>query len=381
MRVAVDGSFLGEARGGDETFLRGLLAGLALRAGTGDRFDVLTADGSLPAEVADAPGFTGVRVPPRPGPWHFTRTLPAQLRRIRPDVAVTVTHAPVGTGIPVALTVGDLSFEHRPRDYPRATALRLRTLVPRQVRDAAVVLVPSEFTRADVVSSYGMPLDRVRVVPNRVTAPPELTAAEAAAADAWLAAREVRSPFLLYLGNLHPRKNVPLLIRSFLRMQRTIPDLRGHRLVIAGGRWFRGNDEQEAAAGSDRVLFLGRVSDAVRARLLGRARAVAYLSLFEGFGLPPLEAMSYGTPVLTSRVTSLPEVCGDAALLVDPLDADAVVAGLEQILTDADLRARLRVAGPLRAAGFDTDRVGVAAVDALRRALAGGRTERGEGAA
>ena len=377
MKVAIDASFLGEARGGDETFLRGLMAGLALRADPADRYEVFTADGALPAEVATAAGFTASRMPPRPGPWHFVQTLPAQLRRARPDLLVTVTHAPIGGPIPVALTIGDLSFEHRPRDYPPVTALRLRTLVRRHARSAAVVLVPSEYTRADVVASYGVAPEAVRVVPNRVAAPPRLDAGETAEADSWLASRGVRAPFLLYLGNLHPRKNVPLLIRSFLRAQRANPDLRGHRLVIAGRRWFRGDAEQEAAAGSDQVVFLGRVSDAVRSRLLGSAEAVAYVSLFEGFGLPPLEAMAHGTPVLTSHVTSLPEVCGDAALLVDPLDGEAVTAGLTRILTDGALREQLRAAGPRRAAGFDIDRVGAAAVDALRWGLARGRGSAG----
>ncbi|SDS74875.1 glycosyltransferase family 4 protein [Actinopolymorpha singaporensis] len=376
MRVTFDGVFLGEGRGGDETFLRGLLAGLALRADPADRFEVLTPNGVLPPEVAFAPAFTASAIRRRPGPWHFTRTLPAQLRRARPDILVAVTHGPVGSPIPVALTVGDLSFEHRRRDYPPATAFRLRTLVRRQARDASVVLVPSEFTRADVVASYGVAPEAVRVVPNRVTAPARLDAGTMAEADAWLATRGVRAPFLLYLGNLHPRKNVPLLIRSFLRAQRANADLRGHQLVIAGGRWFRGDDEKEAAAGSGQVVFLGRVSDSVRSRLLGGASAVAYLSLFEGFGLPPLEAMAHGTPVLTSLATSLPEVCGNAALLVDPLDGEAVTAGVVRILTDEALRERLRVAGPARAAEFDTERVGTAAVDALRWGLARGPARR-----
>ncbi|WP_089155513.1 glycosyltransferase family 4 protein [Micromonospora sp. NBS 11-29] len=365
LNVAIDGSFLGAGRGGDETFLRGLLAGLAGRAGPDDAFTVLAPHGACLPELAGNPGFAAVPVPARPGPWHFA-TLPGRLRRLRPDLALTVTHAPLWGATPTAVTVGDLSFVHRPRDYPARTAARLRALVPRHVRRAAVVLVPSEFTRDDVVSTYRVPPEVVRVVPNRVAPPLALDADAVATADAWLAARRVVPPYLLYLGNLHPRKNVPLLIRAFRQVQRDTPALSRHRLVIAGGRWWRGDQERVAAAGSDRVVFLGRVDDAVRARLLGGADALAYVSLFEGFGLPPLEAMAHGTPVLASATTSLPEVCGDAALLVDPADGAAVAGGIARVLTDGSLRARLRRDGPVRAARYHADRVGDAALAAFR---------------
>jgi glycosyltransferase involved in cell wall biosynthesis len=180
----------------------------------------------------------------------------------------------------------------------------------------------------------------------------------------------VRLPYLLYLGNLHQRKNVPALVRAFRSLD-GVPALRGHQLVVAGGRWFRGGEEERAADGDPRVVFLGRVSDAARSWLLGHADALGYVSLFEGFGLPPLEAMAHGVPVLASAVTSLPEVCGDAALLVDPSDPDALRDGVRAVLLDEDLRDRLRRAGPTQAASFGPARVGDAALRAFRATRAG----------
>lgn len=371
MRVALDASFLGAQRGGDETFVSGLLEGLARRRAPGDSFPLLLPSPVAPPSVTGDSAFPVVPLRRASGPWHFAVGLPTALRRISPlDLALSVTHIPLTGTVPAALVLGDLSFVHRPQDYPAHTARRLRALVPRHLARARAVLVPSEFTRRDVLDTYGVDPDRVHVVPNRV-APAVVrdpddpfTAAEAAA----LAARGVRPPYLLYLGNLHPRKNVAALVRAFLRARSEEPALLGHRLVVAGARWFHGDAEALAARGDPDVVFLGRVSDTARTLLLSGAEALAYVSLFEGFGLPPLEAMAHGVPVLSSTVTSMPEVCGDAALLVDPTDQDAVTAGLRRILEEEALRDRLRQAGPARAAAFGADRVGDAALAAFRAA-------------
>jgi glycosyltransferase involved in cell wall biosynthesis len=369
VRVALDASFLGAQRGGDETFMSGLLEGLARRRGPEDTFALLLPTSVAPPSVRGDHAFSVVPLRRGPGPWHFAVTLPAALRRMEPlDLALSVTHIPLTGATPAALVLGDLSFVHRPQDYPAATARRLRTLVPRHLARARAVLVPSEFTRQDILTTYGLEPERVHVVPNRVGPAVVPEGEDARTAAEGLAAQGVRPPYLLYLGNLHPRKNVGTLVSAFLRARRDEPRLRGHRLVVAGARWFRGSAEQGAAGGDRDVVFLGRVSDTARSLLLSGAEALAYVSLFEGFGLPPLEAMAHGVPVLTSTVASMPEVCGDAALYVDPTDLGAVTAGVRQILRDDGLRCRLRLAGPARAAAFDADRVGDAALRAFRAA-------------
>ena len=339
MRVALDASFLSAQRGGDETFMRGLLEGLARRRDPDDTFPLLLS-----------------------GPWHFAATLPRVLRRCGDlELAVSVTHVPLTGSTPYALVLGDLSFVHRPRDYPGTTALRLRTLIPRHLRQVRAVLVPSEYTRTDVLDTFDVEPGIVHVVPNRI--------APAVTPDATAEPVADGRPYLLYLGNLHPRKNVASLITAFRAAKRAESRLAEHRLFVAGARWYGGRAEQDAAGASPDIVFLGRVSDAARARLLAGADALAYVSLFEGFGLPPLEAMAYGVPVLTSSTTSLPEVTGGAALLVDPVSADAIAEGVVRILTDSALRARLHVAGPQRAAHFDADRVGNAAIAAFQAAI------------
>ena len=160
MRVAIDGVFLGAGRGGDETFLRGVLRGLALRRAPDDEFPLILPHGYSPPEAENDPAFPVVRLPVRPGPWHFGSALPKVLRQLRPDLALTITHAALTGRVGSAVTIGDLSFVHRPQEYPRGTAARLRALVPVHARRARVVVVPSEYTRQDVIDCYGMEPDR-----------------------------------------------------------------------------------------------------------------------------------------------------------------------------------------------------------------------------
>jgi len=148
----------------------------------------------------------------------------------------------------------------------------------------------------------------------------------------------IRGDYLLYLGTLQPRKNLVRLVEAFAYLQ---PRPAALQLVLAGQKgWLY--DELFARVGSlglgDHVVFAGYVAEDDKAALLSGALSLVYPSLYEGFGMPVLEAMACGTPVLTSNVSSLPEVAGDAALLVDPLDVNAIAAGISRLMTDADLR-------------------------------------------
>jgi glycosyltransferase involved in cell wall biosynthesis len=372
VHVAFDATAIGSGLGGDETLMATLLRALVHRPAPGARLSVLAAEGAvLPGELAGRPGVTVTRTVRRGGAAHFGMDLPRWLasRPDAPDVVVTNTHAPLWSPAPVALVVPDLSFVHRPDAYPAATRRRLHTLVPRQARRAAAVVTISEFSRRDLVATLDLDPGRVHAVPLTIEAPPPTAPVEGWAR---LAARDVRRPFLLYLGNLHPRKNVARAIRAFTAVRHDHPRLAHHRFVVAGGRWWTGGDEERAAAASGgSVLFLGRVDDDEREALLREAEALVYLSEFEGFGLPPLEAMTRGTPVLAAAATAIPEVCGDAALLVPPRDDRAVRDGLTAVLADPATRRRLVAAGFARSAAYTMDRTATALRASLDHAAAG----------
>ncbi len=362
MRVVIDATALGSGQGGDDSMVRGLLEGLAEAAEAEDRFPLIVRAGTeLPATVEAHPAFERHEVRRLPGVGHFTVGLPRELAKLDPvpDLVCAVNHGPMRSSAPVALFVQDLSFHHHPEHYPRATRWRLNTVVPRQARAARMVLTISDYSRQDIVASYGIDPERIRVVPDAVPPAPPFDDAMAAAGRAWLAEVGVRGPFVLCLGNLHPRKNVARLVEAFARVVRTEPALADHQLVIAGGRWWGGGEEEAAAlAPEGSVVFVGHVSEDHKEQLLHLADALAYVSVFEGFGLPPLEAMARGTVVVASATTAVAETAGDGARLVDPLDVDSIAAGLTDVLTDEEVRAQLRAAGAARAATYSTTSTG-----------------------
>ncbi|MCZ7527862.1 MAG: glycosyltransferase family 4 protein [Acidimicrobiia bacterium] len=233
------------------------------------------------------------------------------------------------------------------------------------------MLTVSEFCKREILSEFPLEPERVFVVPNTIDPPRSLTEEEAGACAGWLRAAGVDRPFVLHLGNLHPRKNVARLIRAFGRATQESGELAGCQLVVAGARWWGRDEERElegAPPGS--VVMLGRVDDIQREHLLRSCRALAYLSLYEGFGLPPVEAMARGAPVLAADRAALPETTGGAALLVDPCDLDAITSGLIDVVTDDVLRDRLRTRGREQAARYSIAATGARAVAALAAATA-----------
>jgi glycosyltransferase involved in cell wall biosynthesis len=262
---------------------------------------------------------------------------------------------------PLVATVHDLAFRHFPDAYP-AAGRRYHERSARIVADeAARVLVPSEATARDLAELYGVDRGRVTITPLGVEVPAE---PDRAGAERLLRDLGVRGPFLLAVGTLEPRKNLPRLLAAFGEAGGELPD---HWLVVVGPVGW--GPRLRPTWDSVRVKLAGPVGEAMLHALYQKADGLAYPSLYEGFGLPVLEAMANGVPVLTSDRSSLPEVAGEAALLVDPVDRAAIAAGLVRLAGDTTLRRRLVEAGRRRAAGF-TWRATAAATWATYREVA-----------
>ena len=253
-----------------------------------------------------------------------------------------------------AVTVHDLSFLRVPETADAGLRAYLSAAVPRAVARADHVFADSAHTRQDLIDLLGVAPDKVTVILS--AASPRFRRVENAQALAEVRARyALDGPFILGLGTLEPRKNLARLMEAFAQVR---DDGHPHALILAGGRGWMDDPifaHVERLGLRDSVRFLGYVPDADLPALYSLADAFAFPSLYEGFGLPPLEALACGTPTVVSDTSSLPEVVGDAALLVPPTDVAALAATLRRLLDDETLRARLRAAGPAQAARFSWD--------------------------
>ena len=256
--------------------------------------------------------------------------------------------------VPTVLTVHDLIFRHPPEQHKPLNRWYLNLTMPLYCRRATHIIAVSEQTRRDVVSAYGVPAGKISVIyeaadPRFRSQPPEIVAAARAR-------HGLPERYLLFVGTIEPRKNLARLLAAFERLQaENLTDA----LVIVGKRgWLTGDFDAalERSPAKQAVLFPGFVPDADLPAVYAGAQVLAMPSLYEGFGLPVLEAMACATPVACSNSSSLPEIAGDAALLFDPTEVDGIRDALRRILRDADVRAQLRDAGLRRAGQFSWDR-------------------------
>jgi glycosyltransferase involved in cell wall biosynthesis len=285
------------------------------------------------------------------------------------------------------VTVHDLGYLYYPQAHTLTQNLYLRWSTRYNARSAARVLADSEATRQDLVRHYQIPPEKIVVIyPGRdgTLAPVSDEAIQAAVRARF----GIDGPYLLYVGTLHPRKNLVRLVQAFALLLRssssqvepqgTIPNL---QLVLAGQKGWLYEEifaQVQKLDLTDRVVLTGYVPDTDLPALLSGATGFVFPSLYEGFGFPVLEAMACGTPVVCSNVSSLPEVAGDAALLVDPLDTDALAAAIERVVTDGGLRRNLVERGFAQAERFSWRRCAQKTMRALED-VAQGQEDTGHG--
>ena len=251
------------------------------------------------------------------------------------------------------VSIYDLTLICFPEWHPAKRLRRMRLGLRVSAKAADRIIAPSRATKDDIVKHLAVDPERVAIVPGGVD--PSFRPLPRAEVDAALAPLGLAfGAYLLFLGTIEPRKNIGRLLDAVMKAGADVGPL-----VLAGADGW-GNDELRPRiadlARQGRVRPLGYVPEALRPPLLGGARAFLYPSLYEGFGLPPLEAMACGTPVVTSAVSSLPEVVGDAALLIDPLDVDGLAGAIRRLWNDEGLRRDLRARGLARAREFSWER-------------------------
>ena len=336
MRVLLDAHQLGRRQTGNETYVRELLT--ALRE---------FPDVEIVAAVEGDPHPTG----PLASPVRLRRVPRNGLARLaalslvahgaRVDLLHAVYFLPAFVGRPSVVTIHDISFEQHPEFFSRRSLLRDRFLIRDAARRASRVITVSETSRRDLIELWGVPADRVVAIHNGIDA--IFCPGPDAPGEGSLDPLRV-----LAVGTLQPRKNLGRLFDAVAIVARN----RRVLLRVVGPDGYQAEAIRARLAGRAEAEVLGYVDRAALADEYRRAHLLAYPSLYEGFGLPVVEAMASGTPVVTTTGGSLPEVAGDATLIVDPLDVSAIAGAIERVADDGALRAELRSRGLERARAF-----------------------------
>jgi glycosyltransferase involved in cell wall biosynthesis len=378
MRVAIDARKLHDF--GIGTYIRNILRHLA-RIDQVSEYVLLCAAADMHVAPTLGPNFRAV-LEPSPNysireQWH----VPLVLQRERPDVYHAPHYVlPAAVPCPSVVTIHDCIHLMFPQYLPNRRAyLYARTVMWAAARRADAILTVSEASKRDILRFFDVKPEKVVVVHNaideRFWTPP-------AEEDVALVREryQLEHGFVLYAGNIKPHKNLIRLIEAFDQIRRG--GFEEMKLLIIGDEISKMPALRRAVHQHHlhkHVRFLGYVSDETLAILYRLAAVFVFPSIYEGFGLPPLEAMASGTPVVTSNVSSLPEVTGDAAVLVNPHDTSSIVAGVRRVLSDPDFANQLRVKGPVRAREFSWER-SVAKTRELYERVATGRWREESGA-
>jgi glycosyltransferase involved in cell wall biosynthesis len=303
--------------------------------------------------------------------WEQT-LLPAQLQQLHADlVHGLVNILPLATRIPSVVTVHDLSFLRVPETLPAAKRLYLARLCQASVVKARRVIAVSRQTADDLRALFGVPAQKIEVIHNGVSA--AFQPGDEATNAAFRRQHGLPERFILYLGTLEPRKNLALLLRAYARWRQTSAEAAGVGLVLAGGKgWFFDEifRQVQTLGLTQQVRFPGFVPEAELPAWYRAAELFVYPSRLEGFGLPVLEAMACGTPVVCSRAGSLMEIAGDSALTFPPESEDALVACLQLVFSQPALRTALQARGLAQAQQFTWQRAATQTL-AVYRAVAG----------
>ena len=373
MHIAIDAHSVGAKLGGNETYATNLIEALA-EIDQSNRYTLYVTKREAIERFANRwANFSVKQTLPHTPLVRIPLTLTRELRQHPVDVLHVQYTAPPLAPCPVVATIHDLAFEHLPETFNRRSWMQLRLTVRRTARRAAQIITVSEYSRQDISKTY-------RIASQRILVTPEAAPARFSPVTNETELKKVRKTYgierdyILSLCSIQPRKNLVRLIEAYSLLRQSRPEVKLPQLVLAGKRGWLDSETFNAAdqnvRGSD-ILFTGYVADQDLPALYSGAICFVYPSYFEGFGLPILEAMQCGAPVIAGNRTSIPELVADAGLLFDPFDTNALVEALKRILDDADYRAALHARGLTRSGDFSWKATAQLTLKAYEKAFEG----------
>ena len=374
MHIAIDAHSVGTGLAGNETYITNLIEALA-ELDRVNRYTLYVTKRTAVERYQNRWPQVDVRLTlPHTPLVRIPVTLVTELRRRPVDLLHVQYTAPPFAPCPVVATIHDISFEHLPHTFTRRSRMQLRFTVRQTIHKAAHIIAPSEYSRADLIQTYGLRPERVSLIP--LAAASHFAPATEEQIERVRRKYQIEPDYILAVGSIQPRKNLVRLIKAYASLRRERPQAKLPQLVLVGKRgWLY--EETLRAVGDERVsehtIFTGYVPETDLPALYTAALCFVYPSYFEGFGLPPLEAMQCGTPVIAGEQTSLPETVGDAGLLVDPYDESSIARGIARLIDDPGLRARLRARGLERACMFSWSETARLTLGVYERVVAANR--------
>lgn len=350
LRIGIDAHAVGSNLGGNESYITAVIEGL--KDFPQHEYFIYVTDERVAERVRAFCRTAHIRAIHTHHPlvrlgWRLTQACRAD----RVDALHVQYVAPI-VAPPIVAMVHDLSYHHHPEWFSKAEGLRFRLTVPWTARRAARVLTGSEYCRRDIVSTFRLPEEKVSVSYARIRS--IFTERPQTEVVAVLEKLSVRRPYILAVGNLQPRKNLPRLIDAWQRLRTRHVDFTPQLVIVGRKAWMfddiLGSARGGAHAGD--IVLTDYLPESELAALYSGASLFVYPSLFEGFGLPPIEAMACGAPVIVSNTTSLPEICGEAALYIDPKNVEQLAARILELYGDPHLQRSYREKGLQQARKF-----------------------------
>lgn len=354
MRIAIDAHSVGTGLGGNESYATNLIEALADIDQVNDYTLYVTKRLALERFKNRWQNFAVRQTIPHTPLIRIPLILSKELRQNPVDVLHVQFTAPPLAPCRVVCTIHDLAFEHLPETFKRRSWIQMRMTVRHTAKNAARIITVSEYSKRDIVETYGIPAEKIAVTHEAAPAHFQPVISE----NELQRARQtygIEGEYVLSVGSIQPRKNLTRLIAAYSRLRTKRTEGKLPKLVLVGKQAWLYGETLKAIKDfglSDSVILTGYVPESDLPALYSGALCFIYPSYFEGFGLPPLEAMKCGAAVIVGNRTSLPEVVGNAAVMVDPFDIDALAFAIEKLIDDSDFRSRLRVQGLERSKKF-----------------------------
>ena len=285
--------------------------------------------------------------------WWFEKSVPKVLKENNIDLFISPDgYASLNTFVPQIITIHDLGFEHFPEHVPYLVRKFYRYFTPKYCQKAAKVMAVSEYTKQDIISTYNIEAQKIDVVYNGFEIENQESRIKSQDAEKKILTSEI--PYFIFVGAVHPRKNVLGLLKAFEHFKATFSH--PHQLVIVGRKAWMTQELEDFYAQmqfKNEVIWIEKIERTDLLELMQHAYGLVYTSLFEGFGIPILEAMTLGLPVICSNTSSMPEVAGNAALLVQPNNINEIAEAMNELIINDELRNGLIAKGKTQATHFD----------------------------